>query len=1144
MDLLKQRLTFASMWAFEDIGVQELEDELLRRIPQAECSCEYSSTEEVLVVRGKLEGVLAPITEVIDSFIEKQKNKDLLDRPRLRVLDFPALVQDTSPEVNVPGEDYSGGLLDFNDDSSTLIPVSRTNITKFWLSSTGGAGCFAQNNHREMRDEVAKNTGTEIIVADDHKGLQISGQSEGDVHDVLARLDLIEKPLSCLGNPNINNIALGRGQGETRYHVQPYSTLGTEAPGRILADLATLGLMFVTVAHYLDDDTQLYTPYRNLVQPPLCNGDSKNSRIWNNFMFQEIGSGHEFAAMDSTQDNYSTDIQLIPSKIVANHPYLSPEKENQVKQWVADGPLPEVGENAPDFGDVASSQTQMVVAAKPSSTTKKAPAIKIRRVAASKPPAPNTAPNQPSGELQGAQSSGAPNRKRWMMQYEPDASIPPTSQTSATQSKKPINDLPNAPDNLDQCSTRAPKPGIGGPKPEKTASSTHSTQKPQANAIIKPLGKPTTRPREKHNMLVDIAIPVITPGFSHPNLLFDTPALVPDQPSFSSGDCSLVDTGSELSKTASDVHTSGLASQIILGAAGCNSSTSDPGHLQDASSSTSDFPHLTARLENLNVVYNSRLTSTGPNSTAKPSQRAGEYNRILEKQMLEGLERSHKPETHRAVDEVKNRKYHRTMKQKAGKPNQKSKTKAAAKQATLEDAWGMPKSKKPSGMGSKSPVTADAARKTQSHRKQEPSVDEDVKQLFEAMKSTLEAAEAFPGIVTLEIQFGLVIVPILPKTCSDILMSCADWSKIFQPRNGMPAPTTKFIDRLTVCGSEIDHIVDLKKSKSQGKSRMFEQDYSEYGISYEFHCRARVDELLIIAIDEQGGYKIQNPKSLLGAVNMHFPRRIWDARAVVGSVVPYRPGSHPEFEKVAKYLADHLWIPAEKYIRIHTSLPKESKMTIEKVFVKRWTRHRYLRADGPPSPSHATMSPEILLQVTEVQDLFIGIGTHQSSDRQYVRARYSTTEEMIQRGKVWYELSLVSSALETILKTNAALETGERTEEWRSSDLFGDAAASLAGQPSDSPNSPVAAAIGNAGIADLLRVSKAVAEKMDQVGACNRGPFGPSMQVVATKSQVNHGRDFDELESVKEVESVAARINPGLFDEETIKQEQAEKDYW
>ncbi|KAL3438731.1 hypothetical protein BDV09DRAFT_159534 [Aspergillus tetrazonus] len=309
-----------------------------------------------------------------------------------------------------------------------------------------------------------------------------------------------------------------------------------------------------------------------------------------------------------------------------------------------------------------------------------------------------------------------------------------------------------------------------------------------------------------------------------------------------------------------------------------------------------------------------------------------------------------------------------------------------------------------------------------------------------------------------------------------------------------------------LCGSEIDYIIDLRKPKAQGKSRMFEEEYSEYDICYEFHCRSNTDELLLIVIDEQGGFSIQNPKSSLGAVNIHFPHRVWDARAVIESATQYRPGSRPEPDELARHLADHLWVPASQNICIYTSLPRgRSKMIIEKVVMKRWTRHRFLH----PGEGMRNESQDIFLQLTEVQDLFLGIKMLQGI--QHVRARYTNSEEMVQRGKAWYELSLVSPTIETILETNEALEVGERTEEWCSADFLGDIELSP-GQEFIPHKSPVATAIGAGGVAQMLQVAKAVIEKMDGVGACNRGLMIPGIP------QMNKDLSHADIQSVKEVE--------------------------
>ncbi|KAL4786645.1 hypothetical protein BJX76DRAFT_355002 [Aspergillus varians] len=1179
MDLLKQRLTFACMYAFEEIGIQELEEELLRQVPQANCHCEYSRLEDVLVIKGKLEGYIAPITAAISFFIENQKHKDLLDSPRLRVLDLPSVVRDDSSVMDNAESGENGGLLALDDDSAKIIPHRLTQVTKFWLSSAGGIGCFAANKYYEMLNEVAKNTGTEIIAMDDLKGLRISGENESDVDDALWKLSRIEKPLSRLQNPVVSNVTADQAQEDTGYRIQTYASLNPVALRRILADPslgqnAGLGQMFVTTFYSFNEDFQKYTPPKNLVDPPLCSSENGKSRIWSDFSFQEVGKGDRFLALESIMENNPTESQLLPSGVTANHPYLSPEKVKQVKEWVVDGSNMEVTDTAQQPEDLAPPLPESPSKRLSSGPDgKKAPGIKVRRpvqaaqvnaVQPTKSLSPEVAPSGPQVEADGVANTP---RKRWKMKYELNPSNFPEAQTSGTKDEKavsyhkPLIDEPAISKNqklectahtpikfdstnygLNKSSTRTAKPSQNNSKAEKPGWSAQMTR-----------GKPSGG----RNELIEVLMPVDAAHIKRPPIQFNSPALVPAPPVSGSGPQIPSDASRDRSMVPIGARFSDLAGLNIAGTANFEGSTTS-GSVQDGSSSKESFPHQAARLQNLNLAYN-HLASAGSKNFVKPCKRRGGASRLLEKQVIEDIERAQKPEMEQSFNEAKSRQYHHTMNQKTAKPGPKGKTKAAMlakRQATLEDAWGAAKQKKPlgnpqgqnasSGGNSRILSTAERDQKTKPQKKQGASVGEDIRRLFAELEPTLEAAEAFPGILTFEIQFGLVIIPLMPKTCNDNLISPTEWSKIFQPRSGMIAPTTKFISRLTACGSEVDHIVDLKTSKAEGKFRMFDQEYTEYKINYEFHCRTKANELLIIAIDEQGGYTIQNPKSVLGAVNMHFPRKIWDARAAIGCAAQYRPGSHPDLEEVAKYIADRLWIPAEKNIRIHTSLPKGSKISIEKVFMKRWTRHRYLRPGEALGRDNQTgESQNIFLQVLEVQDLFIGIGAQESSDNQHVRARYTKTEEMIQRGKVWYELSLVSLAIETILKTNARLEVGERTEDWRSADLFGDTAAFLTGQSAKFPGTPVAAAIGAGGIPELFQVAKAVVDKMNGVGACNRGPMGSeTLRAVTNNAQGNKGWDFEELESVKEVESVIARIEHDPFDTEVITLEQDEKDFW
>ena len=103
--------------------------------------------------------------------------------------------EDDQTKSGLVEKDGNEDLLTLVDDSNEeLIPVSLNRITKPWLSSNGGLGCFAFNFHEVLAD-IAAMTGTEISVVDEINGIKVSGQNQGDVDDALAKLTRIEKPL-------------------------------------------------------------------------------------------------------------------------------------------------------------------------------------------------------------------------------------------------------------------------------------------------------------------------------------------------------------------------------------------------------------------------------------------------------------------------------------------------------------------------------------------------------------------------------------------------------------------------------------------------------------------------------------------------------------------------------------------------------------------------------------------------------------------------------------------------------------------------------------------------------------------------------------------------------------------------------------
>ncbi|KAL4989805.1 hypothetical protein BDW68DRAFT_186135 [Aspergillus falconensis] len=1151
MDLLKSRVTFASMHAFEDIGVRELEEELIRNFPQAGSHCEYSKAEDVLVIRGRLEGLAVPITVFISSFIERNSNAgDLLEAPRLRLLELPTGVRDEYLLGGEPGNSHNGGLLMLDDDPVTVIPHPFTQVTKFWLAAAGGVGCFAYNKHSEMLSEVAKHTGTEIAVIDELKGLQVSGRNESDVDDALERLSRIEGPLSRLGNPDIKNIAIGLTESGNGWMIQAYEDLYSESPRHILID-SSMRRMFVTSLYTFNEDTGTYTPSKNLVEPPRCRHANEKSRIWSDFVYQELGNGDNFAALESMVETNDAEFQLVLTGVVKEHPYLSPEKAKQVSEWVVEGSDMGVAQAAQRSVSPSSSLHPAVSPTKlpQHPGIKKAPGIKVRRPMQSRADAIRSAPEAASSMLlRDPESPSKWPRKRWEIAYQFNPSATPNGQTAVTKVERSISNG-NPSSNESAARFLKPKSISRNPNELEPASFSSSTAADPASNVVtsnpkiqrvpsitnRPPSESHTKPAIREDQLIDVNSAVKPAEVDLSLIRLEMTGLIPS-PSVSGGGRSVSSSGVK-SMTFVDKGFADLGvSQVAKPASALVSTV--PGSLVNGLSREKQE----ARLGRLNQTYSHYFAGTTQNPPAKPCRRPWDYSRILEERAISDLERVTKSETVQSSNETKSRKYHRAMAQKATKPGQKAKSKAsslAKKQATLEDVWGMSKQKKPvdelqgldasSGKDQNTPATG---RKRKSEKLQKASIDEDFRGLSVALKPVLEAAEAFPGIVTFELQFGVTLIPRMPKTRNTSLISSTEWSEIFQPRNGMPAPTTKFVNRLTACGSEIDHIVDLRKSKAEGKSRMFEEEYSEYNIRYEFHCRLSADELLLIVIDEQGGFSIQHPKSSLGAVNMHFPQSIWDARAIVESATQYRPSSRPDIEELARHLADHLWVLANNDICIYTSLPRASKTIIEKVVMKRWTRHRYLRS----GEGMRDETQDIFLQVTEVQDLFLGSKLAQTNH--HVRARYTNPEEMIQRGKAWYELSLVSPTIEAILGTNAALEVGERTEEWRSADLLGEAEFFTGQQPISHHKSSVAAAIGRGGVAQMLQVAKALVEKMDGVGACNRGSMIPG------PPQVNNGLSHEDIQSVKEVESVKEKVDPGHFDVVVLERDHQEQEYW
>ena len=1013
----------------------------------------------------------------------------------------------------------------------------------------------------------------------------------------------------------MSNLIVTSHDNHLRVRIENYSSLNKLALSRVLTDLTTtshvpLPEMLVTVLLTYDSDHCSWKVPVTLSEPPKIGNEPGKSRIWTDFTFQEIGKGEEFLNLESIVEK---DPGAVAPGISLPHPYLTAEKAKQVNQWVSAG-----AQLDPDGAEVDSGTAPRPepvpesTEATPVPAVKRPPGVKGRKPvsisacpANQSKPRPHTSPEPPKPASRGSEDVVTPPRRKWKMvhDFSPSGAGHSTEQKTASADQSPEKKLsadsacPKTPENMRTVSAfDATKYGLS-----KTPGHAGRVSKasPHAQNLDKHQKVASKARYPRRNELIDVfSSPKSSPATGQPTFSFDQPALVPQQPPSKPQS----QQNSPALKTTTPDDANNLLDLIGLEIESDNTVASTTRATSDTESKSfsTEYPDKKnpddneRRLVMLRQVLEeekrevaiSDAMGVGKANPVRP-RRQPNSDALIKKRLAE-LERPHKAEEKQAVEESATREFRRTN-HKAPNPGQKQKSKAekkAQRQATLEDAWGGLKkaaakptvdSSKPRASESKSAQARTTGRKNQMKTRAEIQSEEHTNQtsrnFFEVLKPVLNVAEYFQGSLSLEVQIGLILIPLLPKTYGGGggVITLDEWIKIFQSKHGLPAPTTKFINRVTTSGADIDHIVDLNGSKAELKRRLFEQEYSEYSITYEYHCRTTADQELIIVIDEQGNYTVKKPTTQIGAVNLHFPGQIWDASAIVSGVNELDQGADPELGEAIKHLIDNLWVPLDRsLIRIFTKVPKANKFVIEKVLMKRWTRHRHIRVEDPPSTkdskvdgpptkdtkaddsvsysadsskkhpvsvgknasneSDNTEKQDLCVQITEVQHLFIGTCP---SNPQAIRARSAGPAEMTRRGRQWYEVSLVSPAIETILKSNTTLEIGERTDDWRAEDLLGNSTTLFS---KNSSSSTVASAIGSAGLPDLLRLTKSVVEKMDGIGYWNRGPceaaaiaeaMAPGMTTMFTGRPGSmdvvrvepKSLDFHDIKSIKHVGS-------------------------
>lgn len=364
--------------------------------------------------------------------------------------------------------------------------------------------------------------------------------------------------------------------------------------------------------------------------------------------------------------------------------------------------------------------------------------------------------------------------------------------------------------------------------------------------------------------------------------------------------------------------------------------------------------------------------------------------------------------------------------------------------------------------------------------------------IYNALKSTLDSAQGFPGFVSLEFQIGQILVPSVPRQIYQEPLSMEQWNGIFNPINRTPTPSAKFFPGLTAHASEIESLLQITAEDDPDGSRLFENQI-DYGVIFEYHCRSSDGRSFVIVIDEAGNVSVREVDCVLGAVHVHIPEHVWDVRAAVRGIRERRRGDNRELDTAVDQLVQSIWVqPHSSRVRIFCRVP--ASLRVEKVLMRRWTR-RDACLDRRIAHSGDEVAG-ILLKITEVQDLLIG--THPTNPH-ILRARNGESQEMVRQGRIWFEAAIVSPAIDTVLETNRSLELGERTTVWASEDILGDEY-HLAG--SSGGQNPIASAIGESGIGQMYRVATAIARRIDHIGdVVDEDDDGKTMGSISSYSQ-------------------------------------------
>ncbi|WEW58407.1 hypothetical protein PRK78_003875 [Emydomyces testavorans] len=1100
-----QKLTVASIWKFDPEAVLEIRSHFKKLETAGQTFCKYEQRNDVFTFdsHGIVE-TASVFSQLLTAIIDDEKDNDLLEKPKISRIVAPPPAHEQAFEPHL--DDDEPPLIDtfvcMQEEASVSIE------TRYWQSKYGGVDCFLKLPY-DVLSEVENATGAHIALETENKRIRVSKL----VPLWRTRLIIRVKIKSLVTSSHVENI-LHVSEKDFRLRLCVYATLNSLAIQGLFVDLSIKDIsqfagMYVTVIETPDMETRNGEVPKRILAPPRPTPLKKGrSKLWADFKFAELGDVDnlpEFSppkvrlTIASQERQPSPKVESLPNiaveeAAVDKHRFLSREKVSLVDKWVTEGV---------EAGAVWSPSSEPIAAPSRDSFSNPAPALAVpgikKRVAIAA----------------GASNAGSSNLKSPASRDNVSTDIANRSLEAKAPTLEAIDSSNIAADGLEKSST---------------------VKNDQSVLLVDtPQRKPWMSSQKKGPELIDISDCSNIDSVLVPKLPFNQEPLVPSRFRQETP----VSVVSQLDSMRSIVNPSPFCAK---------SESSKPSLMPDEekgnlslyvgnASSTTEFPqsvHLKEKAgiqrshvqggkvavyscERLGISHekeeeNPLSTLFGQNNHGSPY---GHSQTTCENGLLLGSERI--IERLQTISEVETRVFCKTMRQQTASTNKRS-SKAgqkAKKRAAIAEAWGTPV---PSN-ASNTRVNVSEPSKWKKLQLAELKASEDnrIRDLYSALDPILGAVQCFKGNISLELQFGLILVHNVPKVYTDRAIDVKAWDKLFRPQHGLRGPSTRFMNILTSSGADIDYILTLKNNVENYS--LFSENPSTRHITYEFHCQAKGNRSIVVSVDESGMTTVTRPETVLGAVNIHFPERIWDMRVTVKGSQEYSPGIDKEIDGAVEDLIYNLYVcPNEASCSLYFRLGPLDILHITKVLVRRSTRHGYLEHDHALKTHAGIRSRErnevnllsdnmvnpplsnqdLYLQVTEVQNLLFG---QISTDKSFIRARALSPEEMVENSRLWYEVSIVSPAVEKVFESNKNLPVGGCATDWQPLDLLG-ADADLMGQNSVL-TTEAKDRVGFGGLGQMYRVASQIITQIDGVGCANsRSCIEPrgSLASAATRS--------------------------------------------